>query len=34
MGSEYVEWPAQGRGYGFIREDVQNQARGPPEKPP
>ncbi len=31
--SEYVEWPARRSWYGFIREDVQKQARGPPEKP-
>ncbi len=30
--SEYVEWPAHRSFYGFIREDVQKQARGPPEK--
>ncbi len=32
--SEYVEWPARRSSYGFLREDVQKQARGPPEKPP
>ncbi len=26
--SEYVEWPARRRCYGFIGEGVQNQARG------
>ncbi len=32
--SEYVEWPARRSCYGFICEDVQNQARGPPKNLP
>ncbi len=33
-GSEYVEWPARRSYYGFLREDVQKQAKGPLEKSP